>query len=290
MANIPIPQKGTPITLEWGKAVTERCNAARAIGTGGLVRSGPFGLGEAPLPINRRDRRLQPKLTPFAIRLQYRENQPYPQWLIYLPSEQILTYNGAIVSPYGGLTAAQGNWYILDIPIDGGTVYLNLISDEGESSSGDSVPTAAQYSTESQENSIAIAEVSYDKESKQVLIKQLVTSALHFTSGGGISIQSITSDADESDSNTTTTNVTVTMTDGTEHEFKVSVKNGSGDAPGGGGNSGSLSFVGDIRYDMSSHQIQKRVDTYDFATKQVTQGEWTMIEGGQAVPHSSTIL
>jgi hypothetical protein len=118
----------------------------------------------------------------------------------------------------------------------------------------------------------------------------LVTSALHFTSGGGISIQSITSDADESDSDTTTTNVTVTMTDGSEHEFKVSVKNGSDDDPGGEGNSGGFSFVGDIRYDMSSHQIQKRVDTYDFATKQVTQGEWTMIEGGQAVPHSSTIL
>lgn len=57
MNSIPTPQKGSPISLNWGKAVTESCNAARAIGTGGLVRSGPFGLGEAPLPANHRDRR-----------------------------------------------------------------------------------------------------------------------------------------------------------------------------------------------------------------------------------------
>lgn len=58
---------------------------------------------------------------------------------------------------------------------------------------------------------------------------------------------------------------------------------------GGGGLSGTVSFVGDIQYDVYSHQLQKRVDTLDLATGQVTQGQWTMITGGQAVPHSSVI-
>lgn len=56
---------------------------------------------------------------------------------------------------------------------------------------------------------------------------------------------------------------------------------------GGGGLSGTVSFLGDMRYDTYSHQLQKRVDTLDLATGQVTQGQWTMITGGQAVAHST---
>lgn len=41
----------------WGAAVAECCNAARQIGAGGLVRSGPSGIGQEALPANHRDRR-----------------------------------------------------------------------------------------------------------------------------------------------------------------------------------------------------------------------------------------
>lgn len=50
--------------------------------------------------------------------------------------------------------------------------------------------------------------------------------------------------------------------------------------------SGTVSFVGDNRYDVSTHQLQHRIDTLNLATGAITQGTWTMITGGQAVPHS----
>lgn len=189
MNNIPTPQKGSPISLNWGKAVTESCNAARAIGTGGLVRSGPFGLGEAPLPANRRDRRLQPKLTPFAIKLKPKTDDAEAQWIIYLPSEEILSYNNDAVIPFGDLTPIDGqdNWYALNIPLTGGIVYLNLSTgDESESGSEseESVPPTVEYSLESSEKtSIALARVAYDEQSKSASVYQYVTSALHL--GGG---------------------------------------------------------------------------------------------------------
>lgn len=49
---------------------------------------------------------------------------------------------------------------------------------------------------------------------------------------------------------------------------------------------GTVSFVGDMRYDVSTQQQQKRVDVLNLATGAVTPGQWTMITGGQAVPHS----
>lgn len=55
---------------------------------------------------------------------------------------------------------------------------------------------------------------------------------------------------------------------------------------GGGGLSGTVSFVGDVKYDVSDHQLQQRIDILDLATGNVTQGAYTMITGGQAVPLS----
>ena len=57
MNNIPLPQKGLPITLSWGVAVTERCNSMRQMGAGGLVRDGAGGFGQEALPANLRERR-----------------------------------------------------------------------------------------------------------------------------------------------------------------------------------------------------------------------------------------
>ena len=53
---------------------------------------------------------------------------------------------------------------------------------------------------------------------------------------------------------------------------------------------GSVSYIVDIRYDVSSQQLQKRIDTLDLASGLVTQGTWTMITGGQAVEHIYPII
>lgn len=53
---------------------------------------------------------------------------------------------------------------------------------------------------------------------------------------------------------------------------------------GGGGLTGTVNFVADVKYDTTYHQLQQRVDTLDLATGQVTQGQYAMITGGQAVP------
>ena len=51
----------------------------------------------------------------------------------------------------------------------------------------------------------------------------------------------------------------------------------------------TVEIVGDIKYDISDHQLKKRIDTVDLRTGAVVQGNWVMIEGGQATPHSGEI-
>ena len=48
----------------------------------------------------------------------------------------------------------------------------------------------------------------------------------------------------------------------------------------------TVEIVGDIKYDISDHQLKKRIDTVDLRTGAVVQGNWVMIEGGQATPHT----
>ena len=47
---------------------------------------------------------------------------------------------------------------------------------------------------------------------------------------------------------------------------------------------GTIRFVGTMESDVSTYQLQIRVDTLNIATGAVTQGTWGMITGGQAVP------
>ena len=48
----------------------------------------------------------------------------------------------------------------------------------------------------------------------------------------------------------------------------------------------TVEIVGDIKYDISDHQLKKRIDTVDLRTGAVTKGNWVMIVGGQATPHT----
>lgn len=56
---------------------------------------------------------------------------------------------------------------------------------------------------------------------------------------------------------------------------------------GGQGRTGTESVFGALKYDESDHQIKLRMDTKDLSTGQITEGNWEMIVGGQAVALSS---
>lgn len=59
---------------------------------------------------------------------------------------------------------------------------------------------------------------------------------------------------------------------------------------GGGGSGGDIpdfDFVADVRYDPETKQLQKKMG--HFVNGEKTVDDWTMMEGGQAVPHSSTV-
>lgn len=51
----------------------------------------------------------------------------------------------------------------------------------------------------------------------------------------------------------------------------------------------SLSFIGDMRWDPSSHTLQKRVDSVNLKTGAVTQGNWAAITNGSTTPISNII-
>lgn len=53
------------------------------------------------------------------------------------------------------------------------------------------------------------------------------------------------------------------------------------------GGSGVLTFVADVQYDISTHQLQKKMGTLTVATGAVAIGNWEMMNGGQCTPHSA---
>lgn len=128
MNNIPLPQKGLPITLGWGVAVTERCNSMRQMGAGGLVRDGAGGFGQEALPANQRERRINRLLHPYEVR--WAESKSAEGfWMIWLPSNSLFYFYGWWVDVRKNLEPAEGypdGWYKLEsLPKDSnGALYL----------------------------------------------------------------------------------------------------------------------------------------------------------------------
>lgn len=59
---IPRPAPGEQVSAQWGADVTDACNAIRNAGMPGmLARHGAGAFGNAPLPVNQRNRRYQAK-------------------------------------------------------------------------------------------------------------------------------------------------------------------------------------------------------------------------------------
>lgn len=53
--------------------------------------------------------------------------------------------------------------------------------------------------------------------------------------------------------------------------------------------SGTVNFIADMRWNTTTHTLQKRVDSLNMATGAVTQGAWAVIDGGNTTPISSII-
>ena len=51
----------------------------------------------------------------------------------------------------------------------------------------------------------------------------------------------------------------------------------------------SLSYIGDMRWDTSTHTLQKKVNSVNLKTGEVTQGNWQTITNGNTTPISSII-
>lgn len=273
---IPDPLPGKPI-LSWALPVTRALNAL------------PDKVGAVAR--NERNRQARQRPCPYALRFHAGGTDADSCWLIYLPAPDILSCNGSVIDPTAGLNSIDEAWYKLDgIALAGGVVRLNITTTD--SGSGESSDITAHFSLDASGTiAIAIGKVSYSEGTATV--EQYVTSALHLTAAGGggsgedgVGIESIEAGTayPSDDGEYTKTPITVTLTNGDDTKFDVVAKNGSNAEM-----SGTVEFIGDMRYDTESHQLQKRVDTLALATGQVTKGSWVMITGGQAVSHSSTI-
>ena len=197
MKNISLPQKGMPITLGWGVAVTEHCNSMRQMGAGGLVRDGAGGFGQEALPANLRERRINRLLHPYKVQHYFKPEEGKDSktgaWAIYLPAGPICVVNGETYDPSANLTAAGdvlgARWFDIDvIPKEGGTLWLNLTK------SGSDEKVTLSFSKEaSGEHSFAIASVTYSDNT--TTIHQYILSAIHSaskseSSGDGITVDS----------------------------------------------------------------------------------------------------
>ena len=197
MKNISLPQKGMPITLSWGVAVTERCNSMRQMGAGGLVRNGAGGFGQEALPANLRERRINRLLHPYKVQHYFKEENGSEAktgvWAIYLPAGPICVVNGETYDPSADLTAAGdvlgARWFDIDvIPKEGGTLWLNLTKSES-----DEKVTLSFSKEASGEHSFAIASVTYSDNT--TTIHQYILSAIHSASKSESGSDGITVDS-----------------------------------------------------------------------------------------------
>lgn len=320
--NIQPPAKGEPLRASWAADVSRALNAF------------PDKIG-APFR-NERNRRFEKPPLPFEVRWDSSLSSGSGSWKIYLPDVESLCLVKEDYEEITGVTPIQdadGNdtpwhtidditssgsedvWLVVTVPDSGttGTASAELLSDEGQASTGEKVynvhiaaleVVAATSSTPAEHNvrqyvdsaviiSGAADEVTPDDVSTEFIpdppsgtqpdgdegklqIKGWKTGTPAETNSIG-DILSGNGGTDEEDEQ-----MICRQADGTLVFRTI------GEVKGGGGLSGTVSFVADVKYDLSYHQLQQRIDTLDLATGQVTQGQYAMITNGQAVPLSGS--
>lgn len=322
--NIQAPVKGEPLRASWAGDVTRVLNAFQdKVGA-------PFR--------NERNRHFEKGPLPFEVRWDGLINDGDGSWKIYLPGIESLCLVKEDYEEITGVTAIQdadGNdtdWYTIDdisssgeedvwlvvtVPDSGttGTVSAELLSDEGQASTGEKVynvhiaaleTVAATSSTPAEHNvrqyvdsaviiSGAADEVMPDDVSTEFIPepeegeepngdegKLQIKGWKTGTPAENNSIGDILSGSGGTDEDGE--QLICRQPDGTLVFRTIGQMSGGS---GGGGLSGTVSFVAAVKYDLNYHQLQQRIDTLDLATGQVTQGQYTMITGGQATSHAS---
>ena len=298
----PEPQVGDRVTADLIRELI-RCIRERQLlkGPNYTISTGPNGTYlKFDLP---KSQNFPRDPLPFEVRWNDEANSNAGAWIVYVPNDFVLMYAGNYLVPEG--TAALEN-------LDG----WKIVSDANKQSTGifvnitaDDVSTATISATASGDISIRLAAVSYNTDSSSATVVQDVVGELVI---GSVSDEKSTSEA------TGKQEIFGWSTQNAEQESLASrldstspaalelVARFSGDhnrllyipigsffkkSEEGEGTviptaNPTVEIVGDIKYDISDHQLKKRIDTVDLRTGAVVQGNWVMIEGGQATPHT----
>lgn len=298
----PEPQVGDRVTADLIRELI-RCIRERQLlkGPNYTISTGPNGTYlKFDLP---KSQNFPRDPLPFEVRWNDEANSNAGAWIVYVPNDFVLMYAGNYLVPEG--TAALEN-------LDG----WKIVSDANKQSTGifvnitaDDVSTATISATASGDISIRLAAVSYNTDSSSATVVQDVVGELVI---GSVSDEMSTSEAagkqeifgwstqaaeQESlasrlDSTSPAALELVARFSGDNNRllyipigsfFKKSEEGEGTVSPTA---NPTVEIVGDIKYDISDHQHKKRIDTVDLRTGAVVQGNWVMIEGGQATPHT----
>ncbi len=298
----PEPQVGDRVTADLIRELI-RCIRERQLlkGPNYTISTGPNGTYlKFDLP---KSQNFPRDPLPFEVRWNDEANSNAGAWIVYVPNDFVLMYAGNYLVPEG--TAALEN-------LDG----WKIVSDANKQSTGifvnitaDDVSTATISATASGDISIRLAAVSYNTDSSSATVVQDVVGELVI---GSVSDEMSTSEAagkqeifgwstqaaeQESlasrlDSTSPAALELVARFSGDNNRllyipigsfFKKSEEGEGTVSPTA---NPTVEIVGDIKYDISDHQLKKRIDTVDLRTGAVVQGNWVMIEGGQATPHT----
>lgn len=248
---------------------------------------------------------------PFTVRWSASETSG-GAWVIWLPSlASLVNVDGSAVT-ITGATAAQNlaaGWYTVSgVSASSTAIYLNVTIPDpgttGATTTAELSASAASSSTGNKVYPLTVATLATDATTGAKSVKQSLSSAVVI---GG---DTATLDEQSTDKNTSDeveikgwetgtpagANSVGDILDGNggtgeDAELLICrqadgtlVYREIGTVTGGGGLSGTVSFVADVKYDLSNHQLQQRIDTLNLATGQVTQGQYAMITNGQAVP------
>lgn len=301
----PEPQVGDRVTADLIRELI-RCIRERQLlkGPNYTISTGPNGTYlKFDLP-KRQNFPREP--LPFEVRWNDEANNNAGAWIVYVPDDCVLMYAGNYLVPEG--TAALENldgWKIVsDANKQSTGIYVNITA-------GD-VSTATISATASGDISIRLAAVSYNTDTSSATVVQDVVGQLVV---GSVSDEKSTSaaagkqeifgwstQAAEQESlasrldSTSPAALELVARFSGDHNRLLYIPIGSffkkseeGEGTVIPTDNPTVEIVGDIKYDISDHQLKKRIDTVDLRTGAVVPGNWVMIEGGQATPLTGEI-
>ena len=301
----PEPQVGDRVTADLIRELI-RCIRERQLlkGPNYTISTGPNGTYlKFDLP---KSQNFPRDPLPFEVRWNDEANSNAGAWIVYVPNDFVLMYAGNYLVPEG--TAALENldgWKIVsDADKQSTGIFVNIAADD--------VSTATISATASGDISIRLAAISYNTDTSSATIVQDVVGELVI---GSVSDEKSTSEAtgkqeifgwstqnaeQESlasrlDSTSPAALELVARFSG-DHNRLLYIPIGSffkkseeGEGTVSPTANPTVKIVGDIKYDISDHQLKKRIDTVDLRTGAIVPGNWIMIEGGQATPHTGEV-